>query len=273
MKSKLNPKLFQDHELRPEVSVKFLEICEAFIDFAGIPIDAVDDCVLTGSNASYGWKAATSDCDIHVIYDPSKMSGFGDHLETYLITMKQLFNLQHRLKIRGIRVEVYPQAKGSPLIAQGVWSIKNDTWVKEPANLDVESHRNVELQNQTQKYAKEVADAIQTKAPDDVFARLKDKFREFRRTGLASNEGELSFNNQLFKSLRSNKVFDRMNRFLNRRENQKLSLENRQPASDEQLTTLKEELGVLALMTVENLLVEELEKHYPEKIETNFETA
>src|SRR5262249_39258362 len=103
MKHRLNPKLFRDHELRDEVAVKLLEICEAFIKFAGIPNNAVFDCVLTGSNAAYNWTRH-SDLDLHIIYIPEEMNGFGENLERYLLTMKQLFNLQHDIRLRGVKV-------------------------------------------------------------------------------------------------------------------------------------------------------------------------
>jgi hypothetical protein len=64
-----------------------------------------------------------------------------------------------------------------------------------------------------------------------------------------------------------------MNKFLSKRENQKLSLENIEIASDDQINELKLQLSELTLYTVENLLVEELSREYPEQVESDFEQA
>ena len=49
--SKLNPKIWEDGGLRPEVIGKLKDIARAFEEFVGIDLDVID-YTITGSNAN-----------------------------------------------------------------------------------------------------------------------------------------------------------------------------------------------------------------------------
>ena len=49
---KLNPKIWDGDDLKPEVRAKLIEIARAFEDFVGIDLD-ITDYSITGSNANY----------------------------------------------------------------------------------------------------------------------------------------------------------------------------------------------------------------------------
>ena len=51
---RLNPKIWQDGKLDPQVADKLKEIAVAFVDFIAIELDIVD-LTITGSNANYTW--------------------------------------------------------------------------------------------------------------------------------------------------------------------------------------------------------------------------
>ena len=50
--NELNPAIWTDNKLKPEIQEKLLEIAEAFIDFLDIDVE-VEDITLTGSLANY----------------------------------------------------------------------------------------------------------------------------------------------------------------------------------------------------------------------------
>jgi hypothetical protein len=96
------------------------------------------------------------------------------------------------------------------------------------------------------------------------FWTLPDKFRDFRKTGLASPDKESSLGNLLFKELRNRGVFERMNKFLRKRDDQSLSLE-----AVDYKTKINEVFREALLYKIEQALVEELEKHYEQSDESS----
>ena len=61
----LNPKLWENDMLKPEVYDKLVDIYEEFIRFIDIPLNIVD-VEIVGSNASFNYND-NSDIDLHVI--------------------------------------------------------------------------------------------------------------------------------------------------------------------------------------------------------------
>ena len=49
--TELNPKLWQDNKLKPEVRYKLLQIAKHFIEFINIPSIKLQDVTISGSNA------------------------------------------------------------------------------------------------------------------------------------------------------------------------------------------------------------------------------
>ena len=61
----LNPLLFSDGELKPEIREKILQIVDAFLEYTQVSINIID-VRLVGSNASYNYNEY-SDLDIHIV--------------------------------------------------------------------------------------------------------------------------------------------------------------------------------------------------------------
>ena len=51
---RLNPKLWTDGQLKPDVKKQLLKIAEKFEEFIGIELKVID-YTITGSNANYMW--------------------------------------------------------------------------------------------------------------------------------------------------------------------------------------------------------------------------
>ena len=62
----LNPKLFVDDQLRPEVKKQLLIIAQDFLAALGVNDLNVEDITISGSNAAYSYTPH-SDLDLHVL--------------------------------------------------------------------------------------------------------------------------------------------------------------------------------------------------------------
>ena len=129
----LNPKLFDGDKLKPEVVEKINEIVDTFLDSLAednIKID-VEDIILVGSNVSYNYTK-DSDLDIHILANLDNLE-CPDNLYSLLYSAyKSLFNKKMDINFYGIPVEVYVETDDTPLRSNGIYSVKNNEWIKEP---------------------------------------------------------------------------------------------------------------------------------------------
>lgn len=192
----LNPKIWQNKELKPEVSKKLNEIAQAFIEFLDIPKGAIEDIVITGSSASYNYTPH-SDIDLHLLVDFDKVHKDCPIVGDFLISKKSEFNDNHDIFIYGIPVEVYAEAIDNENIHNGLYSLKSKKWIDEPQKL-----KPVDNDVAVNAKYKELAGAIKEVADKDEAEKLIDKIKRMRKAGLA-NEGEFSVENLVFKKLRN----------------------------------------------------------------------
>ena len=87
---RLNPKLWEDTTLRPEVAEKLIEIVEEFKNYVDIPLNVVD-VHLVGSNASFNYTD-DSDLDVHVVTNFSTMDASREILISLYNLQKSSFN-------------------------------------------------------------------------------------------------------------------------------------------------------------------------------------
>jgi hypothetical protein len=66
--SELNPKLWDNNQLIPEVRVQLLKIARHFADFLNVKRLNLRDITISGSNAAYGYNDS-SDLDLHLVAD------------------------------------------------------------------------------------------------------------------------------------------------------------------------------------------------------------
>ena len=205
---KLNPKLFDNNHLKPKVREKCLEIVNLFLSMLeedGIKID-IKDIIFTGSNASYNYTK-DSDIDLHIIADTSNFE-CPDNLYPKLYDVyKRLFNSKYDITFYGIPVEIYVETGDTPLISNGIYSIKNDAWEQEPTETTIPEIDWNEFMKAYKPWEEEYFKIIDSTDPETAtdYKQIDDfitKLYELRHQGLA-NEGQYGFSNLIFKELRN----------------------------------------------------------------------
>jgi hypothetical protein len=141
---------------------------------------------------------------------------------------KYIFNEKHDIKIYGYDVELYAQDTEESHFASGVYSLMNNEWLTEPKKVDFELDRDV-LENKIKCWTDKIDTTLEsTSTTDDkkILEKLKDKLKEYRKSGL-EKEGELSYENLVFKFLRRSghiqKLFDMKDKLVDK----ELSVENK----------------------------------------------
>lgn len=214
----LNQTLFDGMVLKPEIRTSLLKIADVFkteLDLKNIdPVDVY----LTGSNASYLYTNK-SDIDLHLVYDYEQVGIAANILDKYLQTAKHNFNIKHQnLKIKGIPVEVGCEHTNSNLVTSGIYSLRNDEWVKVPqkpeaSDVDVQT---VDLEREIQNTLDNDSTSIR---------ELLKKLSSRRKEGLAQS-GELSSKNLEFKKLRDNGWISKLRDAYNKALDTELSIES-----------------------------------------------
>lgn len=193
----LNPALWADNRLLPDVREKLLKIAKDFQEFIGIQLYDVLDVTISGSNAAYTYTP-NSDIDLHLVvmipeaHDPE--------LRELFDAKKYQYNEQFDFRIRGFDVELYVQDAEQPHHSMGIYSIKNDRWLNQPrqvkANIDDSS-----VEHKYRNYKAQIVRAIRSDDEQQI-RRLWNKIKDMRKAGLARG-GEFSPENLTFKMLRA----------------------------------------------------------------------
>ena len=106
--NELNPLLFDNEDLKPEVKEKIKDIVSTFkkdLLESGVSIE-IKDIILVGSNVSYNYTK-NSDLDIHIVVDSSKLDCNPEIYTLLYGAYRSLFNKNYDITIKGIPVEIY----------------------------------------------------------------------------------------------------------------------------------------------------------------------
>jgi hypothetical protein len=220
----LNPAVWVNGDLKPEIKEKLIEIAEAFLDSLDTEIE-IEDVTLTGSLANYNYTRF-SDFDLHIVVDFSQFNVATELVKDYFNTKKTLWNATRDITIKGYDVEVYVQELKEPHHSSGVYSLRRDEWITEPkpskSKADVDP-----TQVQQKKLA--MLDLINFALSDDCDVesaeRAKEKFMQLRKAGLET-AGELSPENMAFKELRRSGDVERLMQGIISKKDRKLSLDS-----------------------------------------------
>ena len=207
MQSELQPEIWLDNKMWPEVRERLLSIVEDFIEGLDIEITLVD-LRLTGSLANYNWSPY-SDADVHLVVDFAEIDEDTQLVKSFFDAARARWNDLHDITMYGFEVELYVENIGESHQSSGVYSILKDAWITEP------NPRDVEIDFVT---ARKKSDDIETqvnliswmieggklKAALKSIERVKHKIRRMRQAGLDSPQKEFSPENIAFKILRRN---------------------------------------------------------------------
>lgn len=195
----LNPKLWDINSqlMLPEVRQKLIDIVSAFEDYIDVPIHIVDAQVC-GSNASYNYTS-NSDLDLHVIANFDLMDVPEGLLQQLYNAKKSSFNRETDITIHGIQVEIYVQDIKSQVNSNGIYSICDNDWVKEPKPIKSITKHN------TEKEFEKWSDHIQQVLAENDYNAIVDTVNMLylMRTNSLAVDGEYSKGNQLFKEIRN----------------------------------------------------------------------
>lgn len=228
-RTELNPGLWtKNGDLRSEIRGILREVAHDFIEQHMLPMDAVLDVVITGSIANYNWTES-SDVDLHIIVDFSKIDDNRQLVHDYYRLAKSLWNGDHEIDVCGHEVEIYVQDFMEPHHSTGVYSVWDDRWIVEP----IKDSFVYPDQSSVRRKANAMVDRIDKVEQmvddenNDAYQeaeRLKTRIKKMRRAGLESG-GESSIENLAFKKLRSEGHLDRLSDLHKRAYDQKFSVE------------------------------------------------
>lgn len=195
----LNPEIWATEDaIKPEVLNKLLTIANTFYKDTDLNVP-LENVYFLGSTAGYNWSP-TSDIDLHLLVDFSKIDDNEELVKNYVGGLKSKWNDSHDIRIGNHPVEVYIQDVNEINRSQAVYSLTKNTWVKKPKIEDIQIDKATILK----KY-KEYVTFINTAVKEqdlDKLKRLIKRLYEMREAGL-SKSGEYSTENLVFKLLRS----------------------------------------------------------------------
>ena len=211
----LNPRLWDNNQLIPEIRLQLLRIARHFADFLNVTRLNLRDITISGSNAAYGYNDS-SDLDLHLVVD------IKSHEEVELYDAKKnVYNFKYNIKIKDIDVELYVQDSKQVHHSAGIYSVLNDKWLSKPKN-QVPTATHQEIKSKARNYASRINQAL--KSNDLNTAReTMDNIRRLRQAGLESG-GEASVENLAFKLLRARGQIDKLRRYIDKLQSAELSI-------------------------------------------------
>ncbi len=241
IKDSLNPKIWENADnpekakMKSNVQKALEKIADNFIEYLGDDV-FVQDVILTGSLANYNWSEF-SDFDLHIIVDFEEYGKNKDLYKDLFDLKKFVFNNNHEIKIYNYDVELYAQDEKESHYASGVYSITDKEWVKVPKKEKFDLDQNV-LSEKIKCWVDKIDKAIKTSETEDdkeILDKVKDKLKEYRKSGLEKN-GELSYENLVFKYLRRSGHIEKLFDMKNKIKDKELSVER----------TISEQIGDLS---------------------------
>lgn len=214
IKDELNPKLWDNFELDDEVRQQLLQIAQDFYESTELKAD-VNDIILTGSLSNYNWSEKYSDYDLHILIDFKEVDDNVELVKKFADAAKKNWNDDHDIKISGYEVEVYIQDIDEPHKSSGVFSLLNNKWNVRPEKMEFEPDE--ESLREKGKSVMMAVDGLEDEFGEDQYDKFKekldkvwDKIKNYRKSGLAEEGGELSLGNLVFKLLRRNGYIEKI---------------------------------------------------------------
>jgi predicted nucleotidyltransferase len=203
----LNPKIWEDMKLKPEVRDKCLQIAKEFEKYCDTPLD-VKDIVLIGSNANYNWNPQ-SDLDIHILVDIKKLKSCEDLTREFFDVKNKKFKEQYNIRIYGLAIEVTVQDIKMGFESDGVYSLIKGKWLNEP-KYSPPKYDEDEAKEISNTWKDKINKAVKKPNSDyKSLQKLKDELKNLRQSGL-NRKGEFDEKNIAFKDLRRTGLVDKL---------------------------------------------------------------
>jgi hypothetical protein len=194
----LNPRLWHQQRMRPDVREKLLEIAADFKQSLGLSDLEVKDITVSGSNAGFTYTPH-SDIDLHLVVDIPQ-ADVSDVYRELFDAKKYQYNAEHNITIGGYDVELYVENANQPPVSQGVYSVVQDDWI----NIPKRRRSTVDDDAVRSKYADikhRIQVAIDSRDHEQISA-MAAKIKKMRTAGLAQS-GEMGPENLAYKMLRT----------------------------------------------------------------------
>ena len=217
----LNPKIWNitTKKLLPEVKDKIVDIVNHFEDYIEVPIEIVD-VQIVGSNASYNYTVH-SDIDVHIIANYDVINKETELLQQLYDAKRNQYNRKFDIEIRGLQVEMYVQDIKTSVISNGIYSVCDDEWVKEPK--PIKNFKQHDISKELEKWQQHINNVLNSEDDARVINAI-DTLYLIRHNAIAA-DGEYSAGNQLFKEIRNLGLLDELKDKLEELTSKKLSLE------------------------------------------------
>ncbi len=195
----LNPTIWStENNLRTEVLNALINVAETFYEDSELNVP-LEDVYFLGSTAGYNWTP-TSDIDLHLVVDFSKIGTNQELVKNYVDGLKNKWNQSHDIKIGNHPVEVYIQDIKELNKSQSVYSLMKNHWIKK------QKHEDIYIDKDTiKKKYKQLTHSIDRAISDADIEKIKKLIKrvyDIRQSGL-DKSGEYSTENLVFKLLRS----------------------------------------------------------------------
>lgn len=216
---RLNPKLFKNNSLKEDVREALMNIADSFIEYIGeweIPISVID-VWMVGSNAAYNYSDK-SDIDLHIIADIGE-AGDESLMSIVYNLIRSSYNKAHDITVKGCPVEVYVEDVNSSSVTNGIYSVKDNKWIKEPQKVEIVDI-DVTKTDTYKDYIKRVKEA----GTVDEIKKVIDDLYVLRKVSLMQ-DGETGEGNLVFKEIRNQGLLDELKDKIAKEEDKELTLE------------------------------------------------
>lgn len=216
----LNPVLWKENKLIPEVRDKLLKIAYDFKNYIQIPLDLIDVWVV-GSNASYNYNEH-SDIDLHLIVNLDAEDCNPVILQSLYNSKKSQYNNDYNFIIKNCKVELYVQDVKSNVMSNGIYSVCKDTWIKEPKPIKHITKHNIE--KQVEKWKVVISQVLASNDFESINSTINNLY--LLRANSLAVDGEYGKGNAIFKEIRNRGWLDKLKARLKETKSKELSLEN-----------------------------------------------
>lgn len=213
----LNPKLWVNDDLRPEVKSALLKIAKDFKYFIDIPFKVVD-IVITGGQVSYHYTKH-SDLDLHLIVDFDSVACDREAAELF-DAKRLLYAKRYNITVKGIDVELYIEDDRYPAVSSS-YSVQDGKWLKhpEPHEETIDSKKVESMSNMWQN----IIEKILASKDIETAKKCLNLLRKYRKMGLKTS-GEYGVENLVYKTLRNSNILEKLIMFIDDWHDKQLSV-------------------------------------------------